>query len=45
MSNPWKKHVAEVSKKNKGKSLSDILKLASKSYKKSSTHKFSRRRK
>jgi hypothetical protein len=34
-------HVAECRKKNPGKSLKDILKLAKKSYKKSSTKKMS----
>jgi hypothetical protein len=32
--NKWTKHVASVRKKNKGKSLGDIMKMASKSYKK-----------
>ena len=32
--NPWIKHVAEVRKKNPGKSLKDILVLAKSSYKK-----------
>ena len=30
----WKEHVKEVSKENKGKSLTEILKKASKSYRK-----------
>lgn len=32
--NKWTVHVASVRKKNKGKSLGDIMKMASKSYKK-----------
>lgn len=32
--NPWIKHVAEVRKKNPGKSLKEILTLAKASYKK-----------
>jgi hypothetical protein len=32
--NPWTKHVASFRKKHKGKSLKDVLKMASKSYKK-----------
>lgn len=32
--NPWTKHVASVRSKNKGKSLKEVLQMASKSYKK-----------
>ena len=32
--NPWMKHVAEVRKKNPGKSLKEILTMAKSSYKK-----------
>lgn len=31
--NPWTKHVASVRSKNKGKSLKEVLQMASKSYK------------
>ena len=33
--NQWTKHVASVRSKNKGKSLGDIMKMASKSYNRS----------
>lgn len=34
MANKWMEHVKKTSKKNKGKSLKHILKIAKKSYKK-----------
>jgi len=34
--NPWTKHVASVRSKNKGKTLKEVLQMASKSYKKKS---------
>lgn len=45
MANAWMNHVKAVTKQNKGKSLKEILKMASKTYKKTGTTKKSTKKK